>query len=99
MGGNLLRLGLDLVERFHDRRHANRARARTVSAHAELHLVGIAMHDGNVLERDTETLRNELREGGLVPLPVRVRAGEHFYASGRVDAHLGTLPQADAAAE
>ena len=80
-GGDLLGLGLDLVERLDDRRHADRAGARAIGAHAELHLVGVAVHDGDVLERNAEPLRHQLREGRLVALPVRVAAGEHFDAS------------------
>ena len=45
MRRDLLGLGLDLVERLDDRRHADRAGARAVGAHAELHLVGVAVHD------------------------------------------------------
>ena len=48
MRGDLLRLRLDLVERLDDRRHADRAGARAVGAHAELHLVGVAVHDRDI---------------------------------------------------
>ena len=71
-GGDLLGLGLDLVERLDDRRHADRAGARAVGAHAELHLVGVAVHDRDVLDRNAEPLRHELREGRLVALAVAV---------------------------
>ena len=69
-GRDFLGLGLDLVERLDDRRHADRAGARAVGAHAELHLVGVAMHDRDILDRNAEPLGHELREGGLVALPV-----------------------------
>ena len=70
VGGDLLGLGLDLVERLDDRRHADRAGARAVGAHAELHLVGVAVHDRDVLDRNAEPLGDELREGRLVALAV-----------------------------
>ena len=98
-GGDFLGLGLDLVERLDDRRHADRAGARAIGAHAELHLVGIAVHDRNVLERNAKPLRHQLREGRLVALAVRMAAGEHFHGAGRVDPHFGGFPQADAGAE
>ena len=62
VGGDLLRLGLDLVERLDDRRHADGARARAVGAHAELHLVGVAMHDGDVVNRDAEPVADQLAQ-------------------------------------
>ena len=96
---DLLGLGDHLVGGVEDRRHADRARARAVGAHAELHLVGIAVHDGDLLDGDAELLRHELGEGGLVALAVAVRAGEHLDRAGRIDAHFRGLPQADAGAE
>ena len=96
---DLLGLGLDLVERLDDRRHADRARARAVGAHAELHLVGVAMHDRNVLDRNAEPVRHELGEGRLVALAVAVRSGEDFDRTGWIDPHFRRFPQADAAAE
>src|SRR5262249_6766919 len=99
VGRNLLRLGLNLVERLHDRGDADRARARAISAHAELHLVGIAVHDADVVERDAQPFGYDLREGGLVALTVLVTAGENFDRARGIDAHLRRLPQPDAAAE
>src|SRR5258708_4929906 len=54
MGGDLLRLGLDLVERLDDRRNTDRPRPRAISTHAELHLVGVAMHDADIVDRYAE---------------------------------------------
>ncbi len=99
MRRDLLGLGLDLVERLHDRRHADRAGARAIGAHAELHLVGVAMHDRDIVDRNAEAIRNQLREGGFVPLPVLMAAGQHLDRAGRVDPHLGGFPQANAGAE
>src|SRR5262249_5411841 len=87
------------VERLHDRGNTHRARARAVCAHAELHLLGVAVHDADVVERNAEPIGDDLRERGLVALTVRVAAGENLDRASRVDPHLGRLPQADAAAE
>ncbi len=88
MRGNLLGLGFDLVEGLHDRRHADRAGARSVSAHAELHLVGIAVHDDDVIDRNAEAFGHQLREGRLVALSVLMAAGQHFNGTRRIDAHF-----------
>ena len=92
VGRDLLGLGLDLVERLDDRRHADRARARAVGAHAELHLVGVAVDDRDVVDRDAEPIGDELGEGRLVALAVGVRAGEDFDRAGRIDAHFRRFP-------
>ncbi|MEA3192053.1 MAG: aerobic carbon-monoxide dehydrogenase large subunit, partial [Betaproteobacteria bacterium] len=99
VAGDLLALGDDLVDGLVDRRHADGARARAVGAHAELHLVGIAVHDGDGLDRHAEPVGDELGEGGLVALAVAVRAGQHLDGAGRIDPHLGRFPQADAGPE
>ena len=45
MRGDLLGLGFHLLHRLDDGGDADRRRARSVGAHAELHLVGVAMDD------------------------------------------------------
>ena len=75
------RLALDLVERLDDRGNADRAGARPIGAHAELHLVGVAMHDADIVDRDAEPLGDDLRERRLVALAVLVAAGEDLDAS------------------
>ena len=92
MRGDLLGLGLDLVERLDDRRHADRAGARAIGAHAELHLVGIAVHDRDIVDRNAEPFGDDLREGRLVALAVGVAAGEDFDRAGRIDPHFGGFP-------
>ena len=99
VGGDLFRLGLDLVERLGNGRHADSAGARAVGAHAHLHLVGVAMHDRDIVDRNAETRGHELREGRLVPLAVRVRARQNLDRADRIDAHFRRFPQADAGAE
>ena len=75
---DFLCLGLDLVERFDDRRHADRAGAGTIGPHAELHLVGIAVQDRNIFDRNSKPVGNDLRKRRLVTLAVGMRAGEDF---------------------
>src|SRR5690606_24035616 len=99
MRGDLLRLGLDLVERPGDGAHADRAGTRAIGAHAELRLVSIAMNDLDLVDRYAEPGGNELCESRLVALAVTVSAGQHLDIAGRVDPHLGRLPEADARAE
>ena len=98
VGGDLLGLGLDLVERLDDRRHADRG-ARAVGAHAELHLVGVAMDDRDVVDADAEAVVDDLGEGGLVALAVGVGAGQDLDRADRIDPHFGQFPEADAGAE
>src|SRR5256885_9663149 len=45
-----------------------------------------AVDDVDGLQGDAQAVGHHLGEGGLVSLAVRVRAGEHRYAAGRVHA-------------
>ena len=92
-------LGDDLVERLDDGGAAHGDRARAVGAHAEQDLRGIAVHDRHVVDRQAEPVGDHLRERGLVPLAVRMRAGEHGDRAGRMHADLARLEQAGARAE
>jgi len=47
-------LGFDLFHRLMMAGAADRDRARAVGAHAELHLVGVAMHDLHLADRNAE---------------------------------------------
>src|SRR5690606_10844290 len=96
MRGNFLCLRLYLVERLHHGRHADGAGARAIRAHAHLHLVGVAVPDGNGIERHAQTSRYELGEGGFVALAVAVRPREDLDRSYRIDAHFSRFPKADA---
>ena len=89
----------DLVARLRQRRAADDERARAVGAHAELHLVGVAEHDIDIVERHAEFLADDLREGRLVALAVTVRADEHRDLSGRMHAHGRALIKTAARAE
>src|SRR5262245_52703039 len=99
MRGDLLGLGFDLLERLHHRREADRPGARAIGAHAELHLVSIAVNHADVLDRDAEAIGDDLRKRRLMALTMLMRAGENLDRTGRIDADLSRLPQADAGAE
>ena len=58
MRRDLLGLGFDLLHSLDDGRTSDRQRARAVSAHAELHLVGVAMDDLHLADRNAETFGN-----------------------------------------
>ena len=57
------------------------------------------MDDLDALDRDAESVGDELREGRLVPLAMTVRAGQHRHAAGRVDADRSAFEQPRAGAE
>ena len=99
MRGNFLRLGLDLVQRLHDRRTAHADRARAIRAHAKRHAAGVAMHHVHRFYRNAQTGCHHLCKRGLVALAVAVRAGEHRYAAGRVHAHFAAFKQTSARAQ
>ena len=61
MRGDLLGLGLDLLHRLEDRGQPDRGRARAVGAHAELHLVGVAVDDLDLADRNAEPFGDQLR--------------------------------------
>src|SRR3569833_1632132 len=69
VGGDLLGLRLDLVERLDDRQQNDKTGARAVCAHAELHLDGDTKHEQDKDKQKAEPLRDELRESRLMPLP------------------------------
>src|ERR1700691_4000769 len=99
MRSDLFGLRFDLVQSLYQRRHADRTGARTVGAHAELHLVGIAVNDRNAVDRHAKPFRHDLSESRLVALAVRMRADQHFDRAGRIDANLARLPLPDAATQ
>src|SRR4030095_9619511 len=71
---DLLTLLDDLVERHENGGAADRRRTAALGAHAERERPGVAVHDLDLLDRDTELVGRELGERRLVSLPVRVRA-------------------------
>ena len=64
-------------------RAADGEAAAAIGAHAERDLRGVAVHDLDLVDRHAELVDDQLGEGGLVPLAVAVRAGEHRDAAGR----------------
>ena len=89
-------IGGILFHRLEDRGKTDGCRARAVRAHAELHLVGVAMDDRDLADRNAKAIRDELAERRLVTLAVTMRAREDLDGADRVDAHLRGFPQADA---
>ncbi|MCY1357449.1 hypothetical protein D9M69_439430 [compost metagenome] len=57
------------------------------------------MHDLDLVKLQPEAVGHHLREGGLVPLAVAVRAGEDRHGAGRMHADLADFEQACARAE
>ena len=94
-----LALASTLSSAWDDGRHADRAGAGAVGAHAHLHLVGVAMDDVDRVDADPEPLGDELREGRFVALAVAVRTGQHLDRADRVDSHFRRFPKADAGAK
>src|SRR5215831_18410290 len=76
----------------------DRGRARTPGAVAEREEVGVALDEADVLDRDSEAIGRDLAERDLVPLAVRMAAGEHGHLAVAVHAHDGALPAAMQAA-
>ena len=99
VGGDLLALGDDLVGRLDDGGTAHRQRTRAVGAERVVRATGVAVQHGDVLERNPQLVRNDLRERGFVALAVAVRAGDHGDRAGNVHAHLAHLEQPHASAK
>src|SRR5256885_2594159 len=97
--GDLARLLLHFLRAEVDGGAADRSAAGAVAAHAEGHLAGVAMHDLDVVHGELQFVGGDLREGRLVPLAVRVRAGEDGDLAGRVHADVGALVEARLRAE
>ena len=99
MRRDLASFGDHLVHRLDDGAAADRQRARAISAHPVGDFGGVAVDDLDRLERHAEMVGDELREGRLVPLTVRVRPGQHCNAAGRVHADRRQLEQPGAGAQ
>src|SRR5260370_35528369 len=95
MRGSLVASAPALRPPFVDGAPADRERARAVSAHAELHLVGVAVDDLHLADGNAEAFGDQLRKGRLMALAVAVRSGEDFDGADRVDADLRGFPQAE----
>ena len=99
MGGDLATLGDDLVHCLDDRAATDGGRTRAIGTHAVGDLGAVAVDDLDTVERDAEPVRDQLRKGRLVSLPMAVRTGQHGNAAGRVHADRGALEEAGTRAQ
>ena len=98
MGGDQLALGDDLVGGAVERRAADRNRARAEGAGAVRDGIGVALDDLDLLDRDAQLRRQDLREGRGVALAVIVGAEHGAHGAVGLDADRGRLVEADARA-
>ena len=82
-----LRLVGQLVGGARDRCAAARDRARAAGAGAGRDQIGVALDHAHVLGRKPQTLGDELRIGGVVALPGRLRADQHGDAAVGIEPH------------
>src|SRR5262249_53912095 len=61
-------------------------------------LIGVAFDEADVLDWDSQAIGRDLAKRDLVPLSVRMTAGEHGHLAVAVHAHDGALPAAVQAA-
>jgi len=92
-------LGDDLIGSLDQRRAADSEGSRAVGTETELDLIGVAEHDLDLVGRDRQLLRNDLRKGRLVTLSMVVGANQHRHVAGDMDPHRCTLEDAGARAE
>src|ERR1700686_1640790 len=74
-------------------------RGAAVSTHAELHLVGVAVDNLHLADRNAETFCDQLREGGLVALAMAMRTRQDFDGADGIDTYFRGFPQPDAGAQ
>ena len=72
-----LRFLASCLRRAGDGRAAAGDRARAAGAGAGGNQIGIALDDAHALRRQSEMIGDDLRIGGVVPLPGRLRADQH----------------------
>ena len=87
IGGELLEIVRELFRRARDRGAAAGDRARAAGAGAGRDAVGVALDHAHALGRKSEMLGDDLRIGGGVPLPGRLRADQHGDAAVVVEPH------------
>ena len=93
--GDLLRLVLDLARGARGRGARHRRRARTPGARAVRRLVGVAFLDLDLLRRQAQLGRDDLRVRRRVALPLAHRAETRDRAAGGIDADVAAVEQAD----
>ena len=96
VGGELARLRSDLARHHRDGRTRDGRRPRRIGAHAERRGVGVAFLDHDVLGRDAELVRHDLRPRRLVALALRLRSRAEERLAGHVDPELGRVEHLDA---
>src|SRR5581483_8959487 len=96
MRRDFARLLLHLARRDHARGAGDRRRTRAVGAEPVRRGVGVALFHLNLLGRNAELARDDLRVGGFVSLPLRFGAEPRDDAAGRVHPQLAAVEHADA---
>src|SRR5262249_60208046 len=96
VGAGLGALALVLAARQGGRGAGPRRRARAVGAEPVGRGVGVAFLDRDVVGRQAELGRDDLRVGRLVALALRLGAEPADAGAGRVDADLGGVEHGDA---
>ena len=79
------------IHRLDQRRATHVHRARAAMAGARPHGPRIGLHVSKGFHRQTEMLRGDLGEGGLVPLPVRLGTDGNGHPAVRIESHLRAL--------
>src|SRR5689334_3172039 len=95
---NLLHLLLQPLHGIENGRATNSQRAATVGAAPFGCGVGIAMHDDDLLDWNTELLSHNLSERCLFALTVWRRTGVDHHRTALLNAHTRTLIEADRSA-
>ena len=81
----------ELARRALDADAAGRNRGRAAGAEPGRDLVGVALVDVDALRRQAELLGDDLRIGGLVALPARLRADQDRDVAIGIEPHIGGL--------
>ena len=90
-GRDLLQLVAELAGGALHADAAGRDRGRAAGAEAGRDLVGVALQDMHALGRQAELLGDELRVGGLVALPARLRADQDGDVAVGIERDVGGL--------
>src|SRR4029077_18266962 len=99
MRGDLGSLRDDLVGGLGQRGTTYGQRSRAIGAQSELHPVGVAEYDLNLVGGNGQFFRHDLRKSRLVALAVVVRPDQHGDIAGDVDPHRGAFEDARTGAE
>ena len=91
--GNFLCFGFDFIERISESAHADRARPRTIGAHAKLHATCVPMDDFNVFKGYANPFADKLCEGCFMALAMAVGAGKDFDLTCGCNLNLSAFPK------